>query len=150
MECTKKIQLDFDLSIWWLSTKDWLFNLMKFYKLEKLKEWIIKSKTFLAKNNSNKSVAVGNYRPITWLPTAFKLLNCILTTVFSGYIFKNSLLLFWEKNLKKKKCKQRKNNLQMVWIDNKRASGSLPHSAIQKCLNTFPMSANGQNFVKEA
>lgn len=41
------------------------FTVVKFYKLEKVKEWIIKGKIFLAKNNSNKGVAVGNYKPIT-------------------------------------------------------------------------------------
>uniref|UniRef100_A0A2D4F0B4 Reverse transcriptase domain-containing protein n=1 Tax=Micrurus corallinus TaxID=54390 RepID=A0A2D4F0B4_MICCO len=47
-------------------------------------------------------------------------------------------------------CKNRKTNLNMVWIHYKKAFDSLPHSWIIKCLETTGISKNITSFTEKA
>jgi len=101
-------------------------------------------KTILAMKAETKEAEVGNYRPIACLPTTFKLLTGIIAEHVYGHLDRNGFLLDEQKGCKRntrgtkdqlliekmvlKNCRRRHTNLNMAWIEYKKAYDMMPHS----------------------
>ena len=131
-----------------------------------IEDWMTTGKTFLILKDKNKGAIPSNYRPITCLPTMFKLFTGILTTKIFNFLKEKLLYLVEQKGNAKnsrgtndqllidkmvlKNCRQRKTNLFMAWIDYKKAFDSLPHSWISQCLKFFGICENIENLLDNA
>ena len=97
-----------------------------------------------------------NYRDITFLTTMYKILTSILTEYTYSLLVDSGLFPDQQKVCKHgsngckdqllinkmilENCHNRNTNLQIAWIDYKKTFDSVPHSWIQKCLETFKTS----------
>lgn len=94
-----------------------------------------------------------NYRPITCLPSAYKILTSIISFKLNNHLKLNNILA-WEQNGCKQKvrgCKelliidnvitkqarQRQKNLSIAWIDYQKAYDSVPHSWLLEVLRIY-------------
>ena len=123
-------------------------------------------KTTLLIKNKEKGAVPSNYRPITCLPTTFKLMTAIIAEVIQNYLEQNGLIPEEQKGNRRKSrgtkdqllidnmiprnAKRRKTNLHVAWIDYKKAFVSLPHSWITKSLEMLGVSSNIRQFLKTA
>ncbi|XP_044755036.1 uncharacterized protein LOC123313989 [Coccinella septempunctata] len=97
-----------------------------------------------------------NYRPITCLPSVYKILTSVIGFKISTHI-RNNRILAWEQNGCKKKargCKEllvidnvvtkqarrRLKNISMCWIDYQKAYDSVPHSWLVEILRIYKIS----------
>ena len=116
--------------------------------------------------NKGKGIIPNNYRPITCLPTTFKLMTAIIAESMLNHLKNNGLILDEQKGNRRRSrgtkdqllidkmilrnAKRRKTNLHVAWIDYKKASDSLPHSWIAKSLQMLGISDNIRQFLKVA
>ncbi|XP_053141804.1 uncharacterized protein LOC128340565 [Hemicordylus capensis] len=128
-----------------------------------IEQWLTTGKTHLIMKDPAKGAVPSNYRPITCLPTMFKLLTGIIADEVMQNLLTNKQLPVEQKgncpNTRGTKdqllidkmilenCKRRKTNLSVAWIDYKKAFNSLPHTWILKCLETTGVSKNIQIFI---
>ena len=107
----------------------------------------------------------SNYRPITCLPTTFKLMTAIIAEAIQNHLEQNSLIPEERKGNRRKSrgtkdqllidkmmlrnAKRRKTNLHVALIDCKKAFESLPHSWITKSLEMLGV-RNIRQFLKTA
>uniref|UniRef100_A0A803THT2 Reverse transcriptase domain-containing protein n=1 Tax=Anolis carolinensis TaxID=28377 RepID=A0A803THT2_ANOCA len=129
-----------------------------------INEWLTTGRTYLIQKDPAKGAAPGNYRPITCLPTMFKLLTGIIADRIQDYLEEKNILPDEQKGNKRKSrgtkdqllidkmilenCKSRKANLHMTWIDYKKAFDSLPHSWIIKCLDAIGICKTVGTFIE--
>uniref|UniRef100_A0A803SMP7 Reverse transcriptase domain-containing protein n=1 Tax=Anolis carolinensis TaxID=28377 RepID=A0A803SMP7_ANOCA len=129
-----------------------------------ISEWLTTGRTYLIQKDPAKGAAPGNYRPITCLPTMFKLLTGIIADRIQDYLEEKNILPDEQKGNKRKSrgtkdqllidkmilenCKSRKANLHMTWIDYKKAFDSLPHSWIIKCLDAIGICKTVGTFIE--
>uniref|UniRef100_A0A803T202 Reverse transcriptase domain-containing protein n=1 Tax=Anolis carolinensis TaxID=28377 RepID=A0A803T202_ANOCA len=129
-----------------------------------ISEWLTTGRTYLIQKDPTKGAAPGNYRPITCLPTMFKLLAGIIADRIQDYLEEKNILPDEQKGNKWKSrgtkdqllidkmilenCKSRKANLHMTWIDYKKAFDSLPHSWIIKCLDAIGICKTVGTFIE--
>ena len=129
-------------------------------------EWLGKGRTVLIMKDKAKGPAVENYRPITCLPTTWKLLTGILSEDVYSHLEKNDLLPVEQKGCRKfsrgtkdqllidklllSNCRQRKVGLCTSWIDYKKAYDSVPHSWLLKCLEMMKVCSNTIRFLRTA
>ena len=115
-------------------------------------------KTSLILKNPDEPTKESNYRPITCLPTIWKLLTSIIADQIYTFLANNRLIPWQQKGNKRKSrgtkdqllidklitrvAKKKKRNLRMVWIDYKKAYDSVPHSWILACLRIFRIADN--------
>ncbi|KAK9395673.1 lig1: DNA ligase 1 [Crotalus adamanteus] len=127
-------------------------------------ELLTAGRTYLIMKDPEKSTEPSNYRLIACLPTMFKHFTRILANSVFNHLMENSLYPVEQKgNYKKsrgtkdqlltdkmvlKNAKRWKTNLNMAWIDYKKAFDSLPHSWINACLENFGISKNICTFLK--
>ena len=107
-----------------------------------------------------------NYRPITCLPTMYKILTSILSDRAYKHLTINNLLPVEHKGCSKgsygskdqllinkaiiEMAKSTKRNLTTAWIDYKKAFDSVPHSWILKCIDMFKISPIIREFMKSS
>ena len=128
--------------------------------------WMTMGRTTLLMKSRDKGPVPSNYRPITCLPSTYKLLTSIIAESMQAYLETNGLIPREQKGNRKKSrgtkdqllidkmilrnCKRRKTNLHVAWIDYKKAFDSLPHSWIQKCLEMLGISGSIRQFLAQA
>ena len=125
-------------------------NLNPCFETGETPAWMTIGRTVLIQKDHSKGTVTSNYRPITCLPLAWKLLTGIVANEMYTFLEGNNLLpeeqkgcrrdskgtadlLFIDKLLLKE-VKFRKRNLAMGWIDYRKAYDMLPHSWILECL----------------
>jgi Reverse transcriptase (RNA-dependent DNA polymerase) len=129
-------------------------------------EWMGKGRTVLIMKDKEKGAVVENYRPITCLPTTWKLLTSILSEELYEHLEKNKLMPVEQKGCRKssrgtkdqllidkmvlRNCKRRHVNLFTSWIDYKKAYDSVPHSWMLKCLDLVKANSVIIQFLKKA
>ena len=107
-------------------------------------KWMVESCTVLIHKDPTKGNAVGNYRPIACLNLLWKLLTGIITDKLYEHIENQGLLSGEQKCCRQisydtkdqllidkaaiKNCKRRKTNLNMAWIDFRKAHNMVLHS----------------------
>ena len=113
-------------------------------------DWMGTGRTVLIMKEKMKGAVVENYRPITCLPTMWKLFSSIVAEEVYRHLEEHSLWPVEQKGCKKvsrgtkdqllidkmvlRDCRDRKVGLHMAWIDYKKAYDSVPHSWLIKCL----------------
>ena len=129
-------------------------------------EWLVTGRTLLLRKDESKPPTPSNFRPITCLPTMWKLFTGVLTNKISRHMRSNKIMHYEQKG-NRAKCrgtkdqlaidrtitndsKRRHTNLSMAWIDYRKAFDSLPHAWIVKCMNLYKVPQNIQNIVKSS
>lgn len=93
------------------------------------------------------------YKPITCLPTVYKIFTTILARSITQHIKQNNLLAYEQNGCKKnaRGCKEllaidvitgeqarrKKRNISIAWIDYKKAFDSVPHSWLLRVLDIY-------------
>ena len=106
-----------------------------------------------------------NYRPITCLPTMYKVLTSILADRTYTFLSEHQLLPSEQKGCRRESygckdqrlvnkmiledCRTRKKNLSTAWIDYK-AFDSVPHSWIMKCMEIYKICPVVTQFITAA
>ena len=130
--------------------------------------WMTEGKTTLIPKNEN-TTSPKNYRPITCLPTSYKLLTLILSDKIYNHITKKQssgspILQFEQKGCRRlaRGCKDqlmidkcitklgKKSNVSFAWIDYQKAYDSVPHSWIKKSLELYKIDAITKHFITHA
>ena len=126
-------------------------------------EWLTQGLTYLLpKNNDTKNPK--NYRPITCLPTMYKILTSIITERTYTFLEENNMLPPEQKGCKRGSygCKDqllinkmiledsrmKKKNLSTAWIDYRKAFDSVPHSWIIQAMEIYRISPTLINFMR--
>ena len=147
----------------------WLKNFSSLHERVRLKlkewldsgsvpSWLTRESTSLLQKDKSKGNAKSNYRPITYLPLMWKLLTGVTQDQIYAHLDHEKLLPEKQKGCKKvsrgtndllcidraviKEVKSRNKNLQMTWIDYKKAYDMVPNSWIIECLDLFGVAEN--------
>jgi hypothetical protein len=139
-----------------------LFN--KLIEGDQTPEWLTAGVTSLIPENENTEKP-KNYRPVTCLPTTYKLITLMISKRMHKYIDDQNLMhKEWTRCCKGSKgCKDqllisktimqefksRKNNLCKAWIDYQKAFDRVPHSWIIKSLEIIGISNKIITFTKK-
>jgi hypothetical protein len=126
-------------------------------------DWLTAGVTYLLPKNAETQLP-KNYRPITCLPTVYKVLSSILAARIERHIYDNNIMSEEQKGCRKGSygCKEqlllnrmvmddartRKKNLSMAWIDYQKAYDSVPHSWIIECLRMYNINPVVVNFLE--
>mmetsp|Transcript_36211 Transcript_36211/g.53028 ORF Transcript_36211/g.53028 Transcript_36211/m.53028 type:complete len:519 (-) Transcript_36211:412-1968(-) len=118
-----------------------------------LPSWFTCGLTTLIYKNKGLERDAKNYRPITCLPTAYKLVTLLFTDRVYQHLVDQKILPPEQKGIKRKArgCKDHllldkvilerthgnKRNLGVAWIDYQKAYGSIPHSWIVRVLKLY-------------
>ena len=119
--------------------------------------------TFLI-HKSGSTTDPKNYRPITCLPTIYKLLTSVLTSKITMHVNANNILAPTQNGCKPRSrgtkelllidtaiCQQvRRNrkNLTAAWIDYKKAYDSVPHSWLMEVMRLYKVDATLCSFLE--
>ena len=114
----------------------------------------------------SKGQIPSNFHPITCLPTLWKLLSSILAGDLYCHLSREGLLPCEQKGCTKgsqgakdqllidkmimTEAKRRHKNLQMMWVDYRKAYDSVPHIWIIECLQLMKAHSGLRTFVKES
>ena len=120
-------------------------------------DWMTLGRTYLLIKDHSKGPIPGNFRPITCLSAMWKLFTGLISDSIYHHLDQQKLLPPEQKGCKKKSrgckeqlmidklilqnCKRRKRNLNMTFIDYKKAYDSVPHSWILSCLTMCGISS---------
>ena len=132
-------------------------------RLCQIPEWMVIGRTILVMKDPTKGSDVGNYRPIACLNLLWKALTGVFSEKVYAHLEGNNLLPVEQKGCRKgcmgtkdqlaidkcvlKNCKRRKTNLNMAWIDYKKAYDMVPHSWIIKTLKMVGVADNIIDFI---
>ena len=127
--------------------------------------WLTTGITFLLPKDGDTSNP-KNFRPITCLPTMYKILTSILTDRIYAFLDKNNILPPEQKGCRKEsygckdqllinkmiieEVKSKKKNLSTAWIDYKKAFDSVPHSWILKTLEMYKVCPTIISFIAQS
>ena len=128
--------------------------------------WMTSGRTVLIQKDPTKGTAPGNYRPITCLPVAWKLLTSMIADEMYQYLEDSGMIGEEQKGCRRgyrgtkdhlmldkailKHCKARKTNLAMAWIDYQKAYDLVPHSWIMETLAMVGASENVRGLLKNS
>ena len=128
-------------------------------------EWLTQGTTFLLPK-STVTQNPNSYRPITCLPTTYKILTSIIAERMYAFLDENNLLPVEQKGCRKgsygckdqllinkaimEEVKSKKRNLSTTWIDYKKAFDSVPHSWIEKSLEIHKICPTTINFIRKS
>jgi hypothetical protein len=115
-------------------------------------DWLTKGRTTLLQKDPQKGTTPKNYRPITCLPTTWKLFSGIIADKVMAHLNQHKLLAYEQKGVSpgsrgtkdqllidKTVCndsKRRRTNLAVAWIDYQKAYDSL-HSWILESMKLY-------------
>lgn len=104
------------------------------------------------------------FRPITCLPTLYKLLTSIITKKIDGYLSRNNILateqngcrrraqgckeLLLIDNVAMQHIKNKKRNASVAWIDYQKAFDSIPHSWLLRVLKLYKINPVIYNLIQ--
>ena len=124
--------------------------------------WLTRGRTTLIHKKGSTKEA-NNYRPITCLPTYYKLLTLILTDNIYEHVTKNDILPMEQKGVRRKArgckdhllldrvitedAKKKKRNMSVMWIDYMKAYDSIPHSWLIDMMRLYKIDENTINFI---
>jgi hypothetical protein len=124
-----------------------LFN--KLIEEDQIPEWLTAEVTFHTPKYDIENPK--NYRPVTCLPTIYKLITSIISRHTQIYMDGEKLMPKEQKGCNRgskgckdqlliskaipQECKSREKNVRMAWIDYQKASDRVPHSWIIKSLS---------------
>ena len=128
-----------------------------------LPQWLVTGRTTLIMKDPNKGPVASNYRPITCLPTTWKLLSGIMADKLIQHLDGNNIMASEQKGIMpggrgsktqllidKMVCldsKRRRTNLAVAWIDFQKAFDSVPHSWILEVLSLYKVNSSLVNFI---
>ena len=128
--------------------------------------WMTTGRTSLILKDPKHPEKESNYRPITCLPTIWKLLTSIISDQIYNFLDSNNLIPWQQKGNKRKSrgtkdqllidklimnmAKKKKRNLRMIWIDYKKAYDSVPHSWILESLRIYGIADNIITFLEKS
>ena len=129
---------------------------------KKIPQWLANDITYLLPK-SDETNNPKNYRPITCLITM--LLTSILTEYIYSFLIDSGLFPDEQNRCERgsygckdqllinkmilENCYHRNTKLSIAWIDYKKVFDSVPHSWIEKCLETFKISPVLRNFLSQ-
>ena len=124
--------------------------------------WLTHGRTTLLPK-STETNKPNKYRPICCLATTYKWLTGILAEAIYDHLETGEYLEEEQKGCIKSKmgtkdqllinktvledCKRRQRNLNMAWIDYRKAFDSVPHSRIKRCMELYKISDNVRSFI---
>ena len=130
-----------------------------------LPELMTKGKTTLIQKDPRKGTAPNNYRPITCLPTMWKILTAQIREKIYNSLTSRGLFPDEQKGCRKgsrstaellyidqhilNESKTRRKNLFMAWIDYKKTYDMLPQSWILHFLKMYKISHKVINFIEQ-
>ena len=134
-------------------------------KDEQVPDWMTKGKTTLIHKDLSKGTAPNNYRPITCLLMMWRILTAqikekIYYSLISQGLFPNEQkgcrkgfkgtaeILYIVKHILNE-SKTRWKNLDMAWIDYKKAYDMVPQNWIINCLKMYKISHETIHFIKK-
>jgi len=119
---------------------------------------MVQGRTTLTTKDETKGAEVGNYRSTAYLPTIFKLLTDIIAEHIHGCLDRNGLLPVEQKGCRKntqgtrdqllidkmvlKNCRIIHTNLNMAWINYKKAYDTVPQSWILESVTLMGIADN--------
>ena len=122
---------------------------------EEAPQWLTQGTTYLLPK-TEKTKLPKNYRPITCLPTMYKILTSIITERTYNFLENEDMLPTEQKGCKRgsygckdqllvnkmiiEDCKKRLRKLSEGWVDYRKAFDSVPHSWILECMRIFKLS----------
>jgi hypothetical protein len=125
--------------------------------------WMTEGRTVLLQKDKAKGISADNYRPITCLPTMWKLLSGIISEEIQSHLTLSGLIPLEQKGCAAnsrgtkdqlltdkavmKNCKRRKTNLEVVWIDYKKAYDRVPHSWLIECMDIYKVNPTIKEFL---
>ena len=124
-------------------------------------EWLTTGRTVLIMKDPEKGTVPNNYRPITCLPTTWKLLSGIIAQKVQDHT--GSHMDSAQKGIGKdtrgskhqllidravaRDSKARQTNLSTAWIDYRKAYDSMPHTWILECLQLYKVNPVLRTFI---
>ena len=128
-----------------------------------LPSWLVTGRTTLIMKDPQKGTSPKNYRPITCLPTTWKLMSGIIADKIMAHMHNNNLLADEQKGARHgsrgtkdqlaidkmvmKDSKKRRTNLAVAWIDYQKAYDSVPHSWILETLQLYKIAPATQKMI---
>ncbi|EEB19129.1 reverse transcriptase, putative [Pediculus humanus corporis] len=132
---------------------------------QEMPEWITTGKTYLLPKKSG-ATEPKDFRPITCLPTMYKIITAIIAEKIYGHLRKNNIFPPEQYGCRKgsygckevllinklimASAKQKRKNLSMAWIDYQKAFDSVPHEWIIEALKIYKVDPNITAFCEKS
>lgn len=131
---------------------------------QEVPNWLVEGKTRLIRKDFAKEPTPDNYRPITCLPTMWKVFSGIMANKIISHLTTNDILCHEQKGARPQ-CratkdqlaidrtvtrdnKKRHTNLSMAWIDYRKAYDSVPHSWILDCMKLYKINQSVYKLIE--
>ena len=131
---------------------------------EQAPEWLTEGITYLIPKTENTDQP-NQYRPITCLPTVYKILTGIIADEMYIHLINNNLISYQQSGCKREcygvkdqlllnktvteNARRNGKNLFMAWIDYKKAFDSVPHSWLIETMEIYKVSPKITQLIKE-
>ena len=128
--------------------------------------WMTTGRTVLCQKDQERGNAVDNFRPISCLPLAWKLMTGIIADSMYEFFVENDVLPVEQKGCRRNSrgtkdqllidkmvladCKRKHKNLAMAWVDYKKAYDMVPHSWIIESLKMAQVAENIITFLQKS